>query len=141
MIDNIVLRAVLAEPDILRRVVTDPDNHLDTHPMAWMEVEAFRNITKQAFGKRRFAQATENRQRTYRNYLSEHERCALRLEGMYMRNSVLQGYHLYEEIARVMSIKFRTSFRWYDVKGMLEIASEIIADLELKPDAGMPYAA
>lgn len=128
---NPIILAVRENPRILYEIVADPENHLNTRPSNYVEWQAFGNIERQAFGKRRFMYASDNRQRTYRNYLSTIERMAMRLETQYLRYSFLKGYQLYEEIARVMSIKTRSRYTWREVKDILEFSSEIIADLEL----------
>ena len=128
---NPVIHAVRQNPKILYDIVGDPTNHLNTRPVNFIERIAFDKIERQAFGKRRFMNASENRHRTYRNYLTVIERMALRLETKYLRYSMLQGYQLYEEIANVMTIKLRSRYTWREVKGILDFASEIITDLEL----------
>lgn len=126
---SIVLDAVRANRNILYEVLRE--NEMDYRPVSDVERDAFRVIINQAFGKIRFSGAGDNRRRTYRNYLSKVEREAMRLERMYMQNSYLRGADLYQEMARVMSIKFRSHFTWREVKGILEFASEVVADIEL----------
>jgi len=128
---NLVLQAVRRDPRILFDIVNDPRNHLNTRPISFIEWMAFDNIERQAFGKRRFARASLGRHRTFRRHLTLIEHKALQLETKYMRYSVLQGFHLYDEIARVLSIKLRARVTWREVKDILESASEVIADLEL----------
>ena len=128
---NDVILAVRQNPNILQDIVSDPDYHLNTHHSHSIERQAFTQINIEAFGKRRFATASTNRHRTYANYLSKIEREALRQERKYMQYSVIRGYQLYEEIARVMSLKLHAYFTWREVKDILEFASEIIADIEL----------
>jgi len=134
MAENIVLLAVRQEPDILRRIVNDPDNHLDQHAISMIERMAFDNILRQAFGRRRYASANDNRHRTYRNYLDKFERYALQKEVEYMERRHLTGVDLFEEIAMLMCFRFKSRFTWRDVKAIIEVASEVIADLELEPN-------
>jgi hypothetical protein len=126
---NEILLAVRANRNIFFDILREYG--FDSRPMSDLEREVFHNVIQQAFGKVKFAGASDNRRRTYRNYLSTVEREALRLERMYLSNSFLRGEQLYIEMARVMSIKFKSSFTWRDVKGTLEFASEVIADLEM----------
>ena len=141
MHDNIVLKAVLAQPDILRQIINDPKNHLNYHPMAWLEAEAIKNIERQAYGRRQFASASASRHAYYRKHTSVEERAALRLEITYLKNSVLKGWHLYEEIARVMSIKFKRDYSRRNIKAMLEFTSEVIADIEQASNGKVAIAA
>ena len=129
--DNPILQAVRQNRNALWDVVNNPDYHLNTHKNFLIERMAFDNIQKQAFGKRRYATASENRHRLYRNYLSEVERVCLRIEVNMLQTSFLRGYQLYEEVARQMTIKFRSHYDWKHVKSILEMASEVISDLEL----------
>lgn len=128
---NQVIEAVRDNPQILQQIVNDPDYMLNTHQSHAIERKAFKQINMQAFGKRRFASAKLSTLKNYYRFLSPIEHTALRLERKYMQSSVLKGYQLYEEIARVMSIKLHAYFTWREVKGILEFASEIIADIEL----------
>ena len=128
---NDIIQAIRANPTLLNDIVTLPEYHLNTHNSFAIERAAFQNINFQAFGKRRFSNASENRHRTYRNYLGVEERYALRLERKYMLGSVLRGQQLQADIARCMSIRFKSHYTWRDVKGILEFASEVIADIEL----------
>ena len=145
MADNIVLLAVRQNPKILRQIVSDPidgeRNPFANHEMSIIERMAFDNIERQAFGRRRFARATDARHAYYRKFTTREEREALRLEVKYMQYSFLKGWQLYEEIARVMSIKFRKLYTWREVKGMLEYTSEVIADIELNPNRRLRKAA
>jgi superfamily I DNA and/or RNA helicase len=126
---NDVLMAVKANRNILFEVLREYG--MDYRPISDLERDVFRIIINQAFGKIQFSRADDNRRRTYRNYLSPVEREAMRLERMYMRNSYLRGADLYQEMARVMSIKFRSHFTWREVKGILEFASEVVSDIEM----------
>lgn len=139
--DNIVLHAVRENPRIIHQIIDDPDNHLNKHRMSMIELMAIDNIQRQAFGKRRFANACENRHRTYRNWLDKYERYALSKEIEYMQRRFLTGVALYQEIAHLMTIKFKSSFHWQDIKAMLEVASEIIADLELSSNTKLAMVA
>lgn len=139
--DNEILLAVRENPKIFRQIIDDPANHLNKHRISIIEYMALDNITRQAFGKRRFKNACDNRQRTYRNWLDKYERYALRKEVYYMENSYLKGFHLYEEIAKLMTAKFKARFTWQDVKVILEDASEIIADLELHSNTKLAMVA
>jgi hypothetical protein len=129
--ENVVLMAVRQHPNILKEIINDPENHLSTHNPSMIELMAFDNIQRQAFGRRRYANASDNRRRTYRNYLDKYERKALELEIEYLQRRFLQGVELYKEIARVLSIRYNKFWDWRSVKAMLEMASEIIADIEL----------
>lgn len=128
---NDVILAVRQQPDILQQIVSDPHWQLNNHESYLIERQAFNQITIQAFGKRRFANAKHSTMKYYYEFLTPIEHTALRLETKYMQGSVLKGYQLYEEIARVMSIKLHAYFTWREIKGILEFASEIIADVEL----------
>jgi integrase len=126
---NDVLMAVRANRNILFEVLREYG--MDYRPISALERDVFRIIVNQAFGKIQFSRADDNRRRTYRRYLSRVERESMRLERMYMQNSRLRGVDLYQEMARVMSIKFGSPFTWREVKGILEFASEIISDIEM----------
>ena len=132
---NDVIAAVRQQPDLLQQIVSDPDYHLNTHGSYSIERQAFKQINMQAFGKLRFATATYSHKKYYYEFLSSIEHTAMRLERQYMEYSMLKGYQLYEEIARVMSIKLHAYFTWREIKSILEFASEIIADVALSSES------
>jgi hypothetical protein len=125
-----IYEALRDEPKKLFNIVKDPSFHLNTHSIDYVEFVSFVRIQKQAFAKRRYRTVPDNRHRTYRKYLNKLERQAMRLEIKYMECSVLSGAALYEEIARVMSIKNRSHITRQQVLSILESASDVIADLE-----------
>ena len=103
---------------------------LDHYPISDLERKVYARIINQVFGQVRFSEASTSRHRTYRNHLSYYERVAIRLKTTYMNTSLLEGKDLYVEIAKVMTIKLKKEFSWQGVKDLIEVASEIVADIE-----------
>jgi hypothetical protein len=130
-VDNPVIQAIRQNPKIIRQIIADPENHLGHHRMFHIERLAIDNIERQAFGKRRYAVESDRRHRYYRKFLSLEERTALRYEVKLLQHSFIRGVQLYQEVARLMSVKFKSHYDWRYIKDMLEVASEVIADIEL----------
>lgn len=127
---NDVILAVRQQPGILKQIVSDPDYHLNTHGAYYIEREAFKHINMEAFGKQRFAHATRITLDNYYKVLGAVEHTAMRYEKQILRDRVLQGWHIYEEIALRMTIRFKSVFTWRYVKELLVDASREIARYE-----------
>lgn len=125
-----VIKAVRKQPGILKQIVADPKNHLDTHGSYFIEREAFKHINTEALGKQRFAQATRITLNNYYKVLGAVEHTAMRYERQILKDRVLQGWHIYEEIAVRMTIRFKSVFTWRYVKELLAEASREIARFE-----------
>ncbi len=126
---NDIVLAIRQQPDILKQIVTDPHWQLNNHESYSIERQAFKQINIQAFGKRRFANAKHSTRKNYYRFLSPIEVTAMRFEKEVMRDTVLQGHYVYQEVAYMMTFYFKNRFDWREVEGILAFASEVIATL------------
>jgi len=117
-------------PDLLYRIVQDPDYHLNTRQPSALERRVFFSLKMQAYGRVAYSRASRNRKRTYRNHLSALERDAMKQEQWVFRNTVLQGYEIYRKVAERLNYKYH-NITPRQAKTILESASEVIANLEV----------